>query len=243
MLFADDSANNVAGAERVALGGHVYVDADTLAEIMRAGRIAGMERIAAVDDRRTAIERRPELSTPGARRAVRPLDDPAWPKFGRKVAFAGRDPATHGDAGLVHAVGRTRNERMPVVQIPSLGDQPIGAGDGEPAQRANRGWGQFDAIGNPPVTLPIIEAPARLGVKQLATDVSEMDLADVFILELDEAAAAAAVAQALPLAGAHLLERLDAPKWLDFMVFRRHCVGFRPLVGLARERRPLAARA
>src|SRR5580658_8212844 len=110
MLFADDSANNVAGAERVALGGHVYVDADTLAEITRVGRIAGMERIAAVDDRRTAIERRPELSTPGARRAVRPLDDPARPKFGRKVAFAGRDPATHGDAGLVHAVGRTRNE-------------------------------------------------------------------------------------------------------------------------------------
>ena len=85
-------------------------------------------------DRLTAIDRRPEVSTPGAGRAVWPFDDPARPKFGRKVALAGRDPAAHGDAGLVHAVGRTRDERMPVVQIPSLGDQPIGAGDREPAQ-------------------------------------------------------------------------------------------------------------
>ena len=44
------------------------------------------------------------------------------------------------------------------------------------------------------MTPPVIEAPARLGVKQLAADVGEMDLAAVFILELDEAAAAAAVA-------------------------------------------------
>jgi beta-phosphoglucomutase-like phosphatase (HAD superfamily) len=34
-LFADDSAKNVAGAERAGLSGHVYVDADTLAEIFR----------------------------------------------------------------------------------------------------------------------------------------------------------------------------------------------------------------
>jgi putative hydrolase of the HAD superfamily len=34
-LFADDSVKNVAGAERAGLGGHVYVDADTLAEIFR----------------------------------------------------------------------------------------------------------------------------------------------------------------------------------------------------------------
>jgi glucose-1-phosphatase len=34
-LFADDSPKNVAGAERAGLGGHVCVDADTLAEIFR----------------------------------------------------------------------------------------------------------------------------------------------------------------------------------------------------------------
>jgi glucose-1-phosphatase len=34
-LFVDDSAKNVAGAERAGLGGHVYIDADTLAEIFR----------------------------------------------------------------------------------------------------------------------------------------------------------------------------------------------------------------
>ena len=73
MLFADHSANSVAGAERVGLGGHVYVNADTLAEIMRAGRIAGIKRI----DPRLAIGGRRSndrpSSTPRARRAVWPL--------------------------------------------------------------------------------------------------------------------------------------------------------------------------
>ena len=52
-----------------------------------------------------------------------------------------------------------------------------------------------------------------------------------FILELDEAAAAAAVAQALPLAGAHLHRAsLTRQNGCDFPVFRGHQVGFRPLV-------------
>ena len=46
MLFADDSVKNVAGAGRVGLGGHVYVNADTLAGIIQEGRIAAIKRIA-----------------------------------------------------------------------------------------------------------------------------------------------------------------------------------------------------
>ena len=59
-----------------------------------------------------------------------------------------------------------------------------------------------------------------------------MDLARVFVLELDEAAAAAAVAQAFPFGETHLVERLRPPERLSLLVFRRQIL--RP-VG-ARER-------
>ena len=70
MLFADHSANSVAGAERVGLGGHVYVNADTLAEIMRAGRIAGIKRIdprLAIGGRRSIDRRRFQRRARGGR--------------------------------------------------------------------------------------------------------------------------------------------------------------------------------
>ena len=53
---------------------------------------------------------------------------------------------------------------------------------------------QLHAIGDKSVTARIVEAAARLAVEQLAADVGEMNLARVLVLELDEAAAAAAVA-------------------------------------------------
>jgi hypothetical protein len=58
----------------------------------------------------------------------------------------------------------------------------------------------------------VVAAAARLAVEQFAADVGVMDLAAVFVLQLDEAAAGAAVAQRLPLRRRHLVERLDAPK-------------------------------
>ena len=130
-LFVDDSAKNVAGAEHAGLERPCLCQRRHAGRDLQAGRIAAGKRIAGwpprVSDRRAAVDRRSQVSTRGARRAVRPFDDPARPKFGREVALAGRDPAAHGDAGLVHAVRRTRNERMPVEEIPSFGDKPIGA--------------------------------------------------------------------------------------------------------------------
>src|SRR5277367_6315591 len=141
---------------------------------------------------RRAANRRSEASALRARPAVRPFDDPVRPKFGREVGLTGRNAAAHRDAGLVHAIGGTGNERMPVEQVPPFGDQPIGASDREPAQFAHCRRSQFHAVGNPTVTLAIVEAMAGLGVEQLAADVGEMDRAVIFVLELDKAAAAAA---------------------------------------------------
>ena len=79
-------------------------------------------------------------------------------------------------------------------QILSFGHQSIGAGDREPAQLAHHVRRQPHAIGNPPMTARIVSASAGLAVEQLAADIGEMDFARVLVLQLDQAAAAAAVA-------------------------------------------------
>ena len=101
----------------------------------------------------------------GARLPVRPCDDPVRPRFGREVGLAGRDPAAHRNSRLVHSVGGTRNQRVPVEQVPSFSDQPVGAGHGKPAQLAYRLRRQFHAVGDPPVAPRIVEAMAGLGVQ------------------------------------------------------------------------------
>ena len=77
---------------------------------------------------------------------------------------------------------------------PAFGHQPIGAGDGKPAQLPHHVRGQPHAIGDTAVAARIVDASTRLAVEQLAADVGEINLARIVVLELDEAAAAAAVA-------------------------------------------------
>ena len=77
------------------------------------------------------------------------------------------------------------------------------------------------------MTARIVDASARVAIEQLAANIREMNLARVFVLELDEAAAAAAVAQAFPFGQTHLVERLRAPEWQSLLVFRRQTL--RPL--------------
>ncbi len=97
-------------------------------------------------------------------------------------------------------------------KILAFGDEPIGAGDRQPAQRADDVRRQPDTIGHPTVAFVVVATAAGLRVEQPAADVGEVDIAGVFVLELDEAAAGAAVAQALPFVPVHLVQRLGAPE-------------------------------
>src|SRR5580692_7399843 len=116
---------------------------------------------------------------------------------------------------------------MPAVQVLSFGHQSIGAGDGKPAQLTHHVRRQPHAIGNTPVSARIVDASARLAVEQLAANVREVNLARVLVFELDEAAAAAAVAQAFPFGETHLIEGFRAPEWQCLLVLRRQT--FRPV--------------
>src|SRR5208283_160239 len=113
-------------------------------------------------------------------------------------------------------------KRMPVRQVLVFRNQTIGAGDGEPSQRANGRRRQLDTVRNPAGAARIVAASTSLGVEQGAADIGEMNGAGVLVLQLDEAAAGAAVAQALPLRLRHLVERLGFPERRGFGALGRH---------------------
>src|SRR5262249_6411174 len=59
----------------------------------------------------------------------------------------------------------------------------------------------------------VVPAPARCRVEQPAADVGEENPLGLLLFELDEATAPAAVAEALPLGIAHLIQALGPPEW------------------------------
>src|SRR5258708_3925767 len=72
--------------------------------------------------------------------------------------------------------------------------------------------GEPDAGGKVVGTVLVVLAGAQPRIEQFAGDVGEIDLAGILVLELLQAAARAAVAQALPFGAGHLLQRLGFPE-------------------------------
>ena len=59
----------------------------------------------------------------------------------------------------------------------------------------------MNAVAHPAPPVGIIGTAAACGVKKLAGDVGEVNLAGIFVFKLDQAAAPASVAKALPFGG------------------------------------------
>ena len=76
-----------------------------------------------------------------------------------------------------------------------------------------------DAIVHETVTFGVVGASARRGVEQAAGECCVVDFAGVFILELEQAAAAATVAKRFPLVLRHLRQGFALPE----RFFRRIC--------------------
>src|SRR5260370_38128351 len=81
--------------------------------------------------------------------------------------------------------------------------------------------------------MPVIPAAARPSVEQAAADVGEIDVFGLLLLQLEEAATAAAVAEAFPLRLVHLFQALCAPE--------RTCLGHAATAGRVRLDFRLAA--
>ena len=93
----------------------------------------------------------------------------------------------------MHGIGVPGNERMPPVEVTTLGDEPVGAGRRQPRQLPHVGGSEPDAIRHFGLPTGIVRAAARRLVEQPAGDVRPRDLARILILELVQAAAPAAV--------------------------------------------------
>ena len=62
------------------------------------------------------------------------------------VVLVSSDAPAHRNAGLVHGLGRARDQRMPPLQVLALGDQPIAAGRRQPFDAAHGLRRQLDAV-------------------------------------------------------------------------------------------------
>ncbi len=87
---------------------------------------------------------------------------------------------------------------MPPHEILTIGHEAIGASWWQPGNGLDQFGREFHAVGNVRVTLGVVRAEAGASIEKPAGDVSEVDIRGVLIFQLDQAAAAAAVAQALP---------------------------------------------
>ena len=96
--------------------------------------------------------------------------------------------------------------------IAAGGDQAVGAGRRQPVEFREVVGGQAHAVMHPRGPICVVAAAAACAVEQAATDIGEVDGAVVLVLELDQAAAAAAVTQALPFRIIQLGERLGFPE-------------------------------
>src|SRR3954452_21209051 len=101
---------------------------------------------------------------------------------------------------------------MPPIKVAPFRDELVAAARREPVQGADIGRGQADAVRNLVGTIRIVLAAAGHPIEQLAADMGEINVTRSIFLELVQAAAAAAVAQALPFGPRHLFQRLGFPE-------------------------------
>jgi hypothetical protein len=122
----------------------------------------------------------------------------------------------HAHPGLVHALGIARQQRVPGRQGLALVQPPVGAAARQPGHGFDVLEVKFDAVGNVGLAVRIVLAEAGLLIQQLTGDPRRNDLARVFVLEPDQAAQAAAVAQGFPFLRVHLVQGLGFPEgaWL-----------------------------
>ncbi|CAH1653976.1 hypothetical protein BOSEA31B_11006 [Hyphomicrobiales bacterium] len=154
--------------------------------------------------------------------AQRPVDDALGRLLLRDVVFGCEDTPANGDSRRDHGFRISGNERVPPGQVLSFRDEAIGAGRRQPGQAAHLLRRQGHAIGHLLRTVRIVPAAAGTGIEQATADIGREDAPGLLVLELDEAAAATAVAKRLPLLGRHGFERRGAPERLVFRRSRRH---------------------
>ena len=137
-------------------------------------------------------------------RDQRTLLDPVDEMMGQGAGLLGRnDPTGDGMPGAMDGGGVAAEEGVPVGQGLALTQQAVGTGGGEPARVGHVGRREFDAVMHQARPVGVIAAGPGVRVQQLTGHVGVEDAARLLFLQFLQAALAAAVAQGLPLVGAH----------------------------------------
>src|SRR5580698_11558324 len=104
--------------------------------------------------------------------------------------------AADRDAGPVHALRVAGDQRVPAWQRLAFMQSSVGAAEGHPPQVIDVAGREFDAVRHVALAVLIVVAAAGVGIEQLAVYPGRDDLAGVLVLEADQTAKSASVAQA-----------------------------------------------
>lgn len=115
-------------------------------------------------------------------------------------------------AGPVNRFGIAGDQRMPLGQVPALGDPPVGAGAGQPTQFCNVVRFQLEAIGHEDMAQLVVGTTAGTGIQQKTCHPGIIDFSGGWVLKFLQAAAAAIVTKGFPLVVAQLLKCFSYPK-------------------------------
>jgi len=138
----------------------------------------------------------------------------------RRHVGLGQYTAADGDAGPTHGIRIPGNQRMPPGQRSAFGQPSVCTGTGQPGSIPQGSPVYPDAVIHPLLPIEIIGAAASLHVQQPAGHTRVVDLSAVAILQLVQAAAAAAVAESFPLLLAHFLQRAGQPEFFFQIQYR-----------------------
>src|ERR1700728_663345 len=133
----------------------------------------------------------------------RPADDVVLKVGVGDIHLAVTDPAAHRDPSRVDRLWIAGYQRVPPIQVLTLGEQHVGAGWRQPGNGLQGLRCKAHAVIHEFLAVPIIAAAAGLAVKQPAADIGVIGSVGFLFFELIEAAFAAAVTQALPLGIRH----------------------------------------
>ena len=97
---------------------------------------------------------------------------------------------------------------MPPCKVLAVRDQAIGAGLGQPVHLVDGLGRKYQAIRHQALALLIVRASASPEIQQAAGHIGVAHLAGILVLQLVQAALAAAVAQQFPFRRGHVLGRL-----------------------------------
>src|SRR5690554_2486328 len=125
---------------------------------------------------------------------------------------AGDREAAHADPLAVDPLRVAGEQRVPAGLLAPLGYPAVGTKVRQPAELLDPLGRQAGAVRHPLQAVLVVAAAAAVNVEQLAGQVEHRQLAALLVLELEQAALAAAIAERLPLLGGELLQGVLLPE-------------------------------